>query len=305
MSLQKRVQITYQAVFSPSKSTKIAVWLASPQNSKLQQVHDFQVSPKTCARYQDNENSILYLSVDIEKPKTLKFSLDATIRQDANNPSNIQDNVLHVPEEFLREEPFLEHMPWTKNIVHNLIKKIESPVERVRAIFNFILNTFKYRYPVPKRGVATMQPERLIGDCGEYSSLFVTMCRIASVPARNETGFVLFPETGNIVEHGWASVHLKSCGWVDVDTQWAQIEKDEGRDPAAYFLRRPDYRIVFTRGFNIRLIPPIPDKWYAEWYTEYWKSQCLPVTKDSVQTLQPLVFAAENEIEFNAEIFFN
>jgi transglutaminase/protease-like cytokinesis protein 3 len=148
-----------------------------------------------------------------------------------------------------------------------------------------------------------MQPHHLVGDCGEYSSLFVTMCRIAGIPARNETGFVLFPETKNVIEHGWASIYLETHGWMTIDTQWAQIEKNEGRDPLMYFFKQPDYRIIFTHGFNVLLTPSIPEQWYPT-YKKYWKNQCLPITINSVQTLQPLIFTADNEIKFSDEISF-
>ncbi|MFH1326119.1 MAG: transglutaminase-like domain-containing protein, partial [Candidatus Falkowbacteria bacterium] len=164
----------------------------------------------------------------------------------------------------------------------------------IQSIFNFVIKNFKYCYPIEQRGVKYLNLKQLKGDCGEYSSLFVTMCRTLKIPARNSTGFVIFPKQKKIVEHGWSNVYLKPFGWLNFDTQYASLEKNTKK----YFIQRNDYRIVFINGFNIPLKPSIPKNFQLN----YWNKIGLPLTNNSVQTLQPIVFASKKDVKFKDKV---
>jgi len=175
-----------------------------------------------------------------------------------------------------------------KAILDELLDSAKKEFKNLRE--NFIVKNFTYCYPVQQRGVKYLSLDNLIGDCGEYSSLFVTMCRILKIPARNNTGFVIFPKQKKINEHGWANIYLKPYGWLDFDTQYASLEKNA----SPYFGRRNDYRISFTNGFNIPLKPSIP----KDFKINYWNEHGMPLTHTAAQTLQPIIFASQKEIEF-------
>ncbi len=60
-----------------------------------------------------------------------------------------------------------------------------------------------------------------IGDCSEYSYLFVALCRAVGIPARVDAGFAFY-SNGQVVQNGhmWAEYYLENYSWVPVDATW-------------------------------------------------------------------------------------
>jgi hypothetical protein len=72
---------------------------------------------------------------------------------------------------------------------------------------------------------------------------------------------------------------------LDFDPQYASLEKDWKK----YFAKTSDYRIVFTKNFNI------PLKFYRD-------AEGVEIIKMSAQTLQPIAFISKNKIKFKHKI---
>jgi len=295
----KKFNIRYQAKFNSPNKNIIRAWLVQPLNSITQKVESFSILPKPQKYYKDiHGNKILYFEFKDQKNFNIKMDIKVTLWK--NKINLIKEKFLLPPpssklfQQYTKNEKFLEQTKDVKDLTKKIIDKDDFILNNIQSVFNFIIKNFKYSYPIKKRGVKHLNLKQLKGDCGEYSSLFVTMCRILKIPARNSTGFVIFPKRKKIVEHGWASVYLKPFGWLDFDPQYASLE----RDVKKYFAQRSDYRIIFTNGFNIPLKPVIP----KNFQTNYWNKLGLPLTNNSVQTLQPIVFVSKKDIKFKDRI---
>ena len=295
----KKFNIQYQAVFNTSDKNIVRVWLTQPLNSTTQKIESFSISPKPQKHYKDTQgNKILYFEFKNQKNINIQMNIEAILWKDK---VNLVKKEFSLPpassklfQQYTKNEKFLEQTPSIKNLIKKIAGKDKYILNNIQSVFNFITKDFKYCYPVKQRGVKHLNLKRLRGDCGEYSSLFVVMCRILKIPTRNSTGFVVFPKQKKVVEHGWTSVYSKSFGWLDFDTQYASLEKNTKK----YFARRSDYRMVFTNGFNIPLRPTIPKKFRIN----YWNKLGLPLTNNSVQTLQPIVFASKKDVKFEDKI---
>ena len=295
----RKFNIRYQAIFNASDKNIIRVWLSQPLNSTTQKIESFSISPKPQKHYKDTQgNKILYFEFKNQKNINIQMNIKATLWK---NKINLTKENFSLPpvslklfQQYTKNEKFLEQTPTVKYLTKKIINKDDYILNTVQSIFNFIIKRFKYCYPVKQRGVKYLNLKQLKGDCGEYSSLFVTMCRILKIPARNNTGFVIFPKQKKIVEHGWASVYLKPFGWLNFDTQYASLEKSAKK----YFAQGSDYKIIFTNGFNIPLKPTIPKNFQIN----YWNKLGLPLTNNSVQTLQPIVFVSKKDVEFEDKI---
>jgi transglutaminase-like putative cysteine protease len=79
------------------------------------------------------------------------------------------------------------------------------------------------------------------GDCGNLSSIFISLLRYKDIPARHLIGTVA--EAGF---HVWSDFYLENYGWIPVDVTF------KNGDPAHdYFGQlQSDHRIIFNRNIN-------------------------------------------------------
>lgn len=296
----KEFDIEYKANFVSLVNNDVRIWVAKPANSKLQKIKKFSILPVPQRIYRDNQgNKILYFNFKNQRKIEIKFNVKAILKQSKTELN--RDRILvpkNILKRYIKSERFLEQIPEIKKLTREITNNSKNNLDKIKLIFSFIAKNFKYCYPIKKRGVKNLNLKNLKGDCGEYSSLFVTMCRILGIPARNNTGFVIFPKYGKISEHGWASIYLKPYGWVDIDSQYASLEKNIEIGIKKYFGQRTDYRITFINGFNIPLKPGVPKNFRVT----YWKNLGLPMANNSVQILQPLVFASKSKVKFKDNI---
>ena len=277
----KKFNIEYRAKLTEiGKNNGIRAWVAQPSSFGCQKIEKFSIYPTPQKNYKDKQgNKILYFYFKDKKFIEIKMSIKTTLWKNETEikKENIPKVNIKLFNQYIKNEKFLEQTPEIKRLTHKITKNDELVLDKIKSIFDFISQNFKYCYPIKQRGVKNLKLNNLKGDCGEYSSLFVTMCRILRIPAKNNTGFVISPKYKKIVEHGWSSIYLKSYGWKDFDVQYATTEKNSAKK---YFGQRNDYRIIFTNGFNIPLKPSTPK------------------SLKSVQILQPIFFISKQKIQF-------
>jgi galactitol-specific phosphotransferase system IIB component len=99
-----------------------------------------------------------------------------------------------------------------------------NPFKKVQKIFDFVIAHVRYEIQEEERG-ALWALKNGVGDCSEYSYLFVALCRAAGIPARIQAGFA-FNEVGETLKDGhmWAEFYLENYGWVPVDATWGQFQ---------------------------------------------------------------------------------
>ncbi len=144
-----------------------------------------------------------------------------------------------IRDKYVRSELFLEQDVGLVDTVFQLLENIANPVDQAEVIYKWVQKSMTYVYPPEKRGVRNAL-ETLSGDCGQYSALFMTMCRIAGIPARQQSGFNFVPD--NTGAHVWSEIYLPVKGWVPVDAT-----RKNG------FLFLDNKRLITSIGLNIPL----------------------------------------------------
>lgn len=140
-------------------------------------------------------------------------------------------------EKYTRDEAFLEQDQVLVDTVLLLLDSVIGPVQQARVLYDWVQGSMTYVYPPEERGVRNAFKTRQ-GDCGQYSALFITMARIAGIPARQQSGFNFYP--GNTGAHVWSEIYLPVKGWVPVDAT-----REDG------FLHLDNRRLIISTGLNI------------------------------------------------------
>lgn len=87
-----------------------------------------------------------------------------------------------------------------------LWKRSANAYDYARKCFDYVIDTFNFIPSDRRRTISELVASR-DGDCGNLSSLFITLLRCKQVPARK----VIVPN------HVWAEFYLEGQGWIPVD----------------------------------------------------------------------------------------
>lgn len=115
---------------------------------------------------------------------------------------------------YTKSEPWLEQTPELIKLANGIIVNAKTIPQKAKAIFNWVRSKMTYKYPPEKRGVLEVI-KKYEGDCGQYSALFITLCRSVGIPARQQSGLVI--EDKKIGYHVWSEAYFPGSGWIPMD----------------------------------------------------------------------------------------
>jgi len=119
-----------------------------------------------------------------------------------------------------QEELIQSNDPKIISKAQNLTSGEDNTHEKVSKIYNFVVAHMRYAIQDKERG-ALWALENGVGDCSEYSYLFVALCRAVGIPARAQAGFAFHSVRETLEDgHMWAEYYLENYGWVPVDATW-------------------------------------------------------------------------------------
>ncbi len=218
-------------------STEIAL---PPDIPGQQQIIYNQLNPKPVSIRTDQDGNSLatyYLGPN----KSLDVSFTGWARIDAHYPTlTSAKKISDIPDDLVKTYT-VEERYWETSDA-DLIKKVEeitdpnkSAVDNARAIYNYVTSTLQYNTARINKDLERMgasaafdQPDNAV--CMEFTDLFVTMARIAGIPAREIDGYayttdndnhpIFYPGLGSDILHAWAQIYLPDDGWVMVDPTW-------------------------------------------------------------------------------------
>jgi len=109
-----------------------------------------------------------------------------------------------------------------------LTKGLKTDREKIKAIYNFVVNNFSYDYDKLKTIQSTYVPniDEILkvgkGICYDYSAVFAAMLRSQGIPCKLIKGYTTYVEG----YHAWNEVYLSDEGrWMVVDTTYDSVLK--------------------------------------------------------------------------------
>jgi transglutaminase-like putative cysteine protease len=170
--------------------------------------------------------------------------------------------------DFCLEEqlPHIRFTPYLKLLLEEILASGEpgsaaatNPVVKARRIYDFITTQVMYSYMreyFTIDNISEYGAVNLKGDCGVQAILFITLCRMAGIPARWQSGlYVTGLYTG---PHDWAEFYVEPWGWVFADlsfggSSWRAGEKERWN---YYFGNLDVFRMPANGGILGDFAPP-------------------------------------------------
>lgn len=166
------------------------------------------------------------------------------------------------------QSPHIIFTPYIRELVRSVTEGIDSPLEKARAIYDFLTLNVKYSFMRSYfclENIAESCARNLKGDCGVLALLFITMCRCAGIPARWESGLYTRPDFCGA--HDWARFYIAPYGWLYADISFgtgAVREHNEERR-RFYFGNLDAYRMVANSQFQAGFAVP-KEHWRCDPY---------------------------------------
>ena len=248
----------------PSNASDIRVWVPYPPNTACQRVEN--INPDIAAGLfsatydKAHGNKILYYFAKGRPDSTIRFNIRYNVRRDEylHKPemASLKKETILSPEieQYLKPNRLVTISPRIKRIASDITGDKYTVMDKARAIYDYVFENMAYDKSIPGWGNGDTERACDIraGNCTDFHSLFISLCRAAGIPAKFLIGIKLPEEHEGTVGsyHCWAEFFVEGFGWVPVDISEAWKDKPK-KD--YYFGTLCEDRIEFSRGRDIIL----------------------------------------------------
>lgn len=257
-----------------SGTDQFATWFSRIKNWESQKALSTNYSSQPAETYTDSENGniidVFDFSDQIGKDPSLKIDFEVKSYETTLDSISTSSKGMTAKDinQYLQPEKSLEQTAEIKKLARSITNEKDSAITQARNIFDWIVDNLKYKYPPKERG-ATYTLKNKSGDCGEFSLLFISLCRSIGLPARFVSGMwaISSPDTEF---HAWAEFYVDGVGWIPADCTVAYMLKNKepnfvellgDRGNYDYFFGNLDNkRLIFSKGSNILLRSYTPGK---------------------------------------------
>lgn len=147
--------------------------------------------------------------------------------------------------------------PAIKELSSEIVQDEADPVEKAWRLFKWIGEHIPWSSALEYSTMSNI-PEYCLtnrrGDCGMKGLLFITLCRYNGIPAKWQSGWMLYP--GKVNLHDWTEVYFEGLGWVPVDPDFNLQDISEDAEARRFFFGGADaYRLIVNDDFGGRFFP--------------------------------------------------
>ncbi len=248
-------------------SVHVRAWLPLPAACPAQSdivLESFSVPPTHIAAETAPQRTA-YWEADLTENCffTAEYSYTSTARYAV--PEAVADAMPEQPEDDFAEDlqeqaPHIVFTPYLRALAAQLTQGLTDPAQKARRFYDYITLNVHYHYQ-PCYFVLDCLPDHCArdrrGDCGIMALTFITLCRIAGIPARWQSGLAVAPDRCGC--HDWARFYLPDKGWLYADCSYGASMARSGDEEMRqhYFGSLDPGRMVANRVFQGRFDPPM------------------------------------------------
>ncbi len=230
----KKFRITYTLTVKPDvvpSDKVIRCWLPFPR-----EIDELQTGIKIITTDPDfyllagNQN-FLQRTIYFEKKAIrgtstqfkLVFEMVRQARYEVIEPDRIKtyQNLEKMSPYLVERPPHIVFTDDLRKLAESIVGLEKNPYLKAKKIFKWVDNNIPW---ASAREYSTIENlshyafENKHGDCGIQTMLFMTLCRIAGIPTKWQSGFTLEPNGENM--HDWAEMYFEPYGWLPVDASY-------------------------------------------------------------------------------------
>lgn len=173
-------------------------------------------------------------------------------------PYNEEDELYR---KYTSEQP--PHIVFTRHLrqlAEEIVGDEQNPYEKARKIYRWVTENMTYTYVAEYstyESIAEYVARNLRGDCGFHAILFITLLRIAGVPARWQSGWYANPAMKGPSPHDWAQFYVEPHGWLFADLSFGRYWRTRNRILYEFYFGNIDsFRTVFNLDMMGNFYPP-------------------------------------------------
>ena len=240
----------------------VKVWLPLPAACPAQSaitLEDFSASPTYIAPETAPQRTA-YWEVDLAQNST--FSAVYRYRSTAYYADPLQLAADPVQPTFDTGEqlPHIAFTPYMRALAAQLTQGITDSVQKAKRIYDYVTLNVHYHYQpmyFVQENITENCARSRRGDCGVMAATFITLCRIAGIPARWQSGLVARPELAGC--HDWAMFYIAPKGWMYADCSAGASMARAGNEKMRlhYFGNLDTDRMVANSDLCVPFDPPM------------------------------------------------
>ena len=132
-----------------------------------------------------------------------------------------------------------------------------APIPAARKVYDYLIDNMVYNYKAPGAGIgdAVWACSSKTGDCSDYHSIFIGICRSSGIPADHVFGLPLRAKQGHATVkswHCWAQYHVDGMGWATIDA--SEADKHPEQRDYLFGTLSADY-LTISHGRDVNLSP--------------------------------------------------
>jgi len=248
----------------PRGAREIKIWVPLPAENLHQEVTDISSQKLYSITFDKNyRNRIAYYI--IKQPDAARFTIEHLYRirrkefvnwPQSKTQKHLQQAKEFVPEKYISFDGFVLITQEIVRLARQLTEGKKVDIEKARAIYDYLFANMTYDKAEPGwgRGDIARVCRLKKGNCTDFHSFFIALCRASGIPAKFVIGVPIAEKDGGKPSgyHCWAEFYDKKNGWIPVDISEAWKNKSKYE---YYFGAVDAGRIEFSHGRGIKLNP--------------------------------------------------
>lgn len=250
-------EFLYRATL-PQITDTARMWIPLPTTDSFQTVEVKSIkAPGQREILQEREygNSVLFLTLDPQDSgKTIEIRSKIRRLEKA-----VYTSQTPAPEQYLKPERFVPADERFRSIAEKVVEGKKGDLVRARALYDHVIDRMRYMKFGSGwgKGDAVYACDSRTGNCTDFHSYFIALCRAVGIPARFAIGAAIPSERndgGIDGYHCWAEFYT--------DGRWWPVDISEGDKCSSlstyYFGHHPSNRVELSRGRDL-VVEPGPD----------------------------------------------